>query len=108
MTHIRMSRWESKPGMDEESLRLWDNGVLDMWRAQPGLLHVYLLARPGTTERMTMSIWESADAYQAFLDSGALGPIADAYSAVYAPGTRPVATEWNVVTDDWPDARPRP
>jgi heme-degrading monooxygenase HmoA len=102
MTHVRMSCWTSKPGMDSESLRLWTEGVLDVWRAQPGLVQVHLLSRRGTDQRMTFSVWRSSQDYEAFARSDALRDVAAAFDHVYTDGGRPVAAVWAVLTDDWP------
>jgi heme-degrading monooxygenase HmoA len=100
---IRMSQWRSKPDADERSLDRWSNGVKDLWLAQDGLLQVHLLARPGSLQRMTFSVWESQDAYQAFARSGALGEITSTFEDIYdGAGGLPQPVEWVVLTQDWP------
>lgn len=100
---IRMSKWCAKPDADERSLQLWSNGVKDLWHAQEGLLQVHLLARPGSRQRMTFSVWESQSAYDAFARSGALGGISATFKDIYdGAGGRPQPTEWLVLTEDWP------
>ena len=100
---IRMSAWRSKPDADERSLQLWSTGVRDLWHAQEGLLQVHLLARPGTLQRMTFSVWESPSAYEAFARSEALSEISATFEDIYdGDGGRPAPVEWVVLTDDWP------
>ncbi|WP_395103894.1 antibiotic biosynthesis monooxygenase [Actinomadura sp. SCN-SB] len=101
-----MARWKCRMGRDPEALRLWEERVLDVWRAQPGLLHVHLLARDGSDERMTLSVWESEAACAAFVQSAALHEIASAYEQVYTADGRPMSSGWTVLTDDWPVTAP--
>jgi heme-degrading monooxygenase HmoA len=102
MALVRMSRWRTRPGLDAESLRLWSDSVLAVWRTQPGLIQVHLLALEGTDERMTLSVWSSSEAYEAFASSDALRTVASAFDEIYTENGRPSATVWNVLTEDWP------
>jgi heme-degrading monooxygenase HmoA len=88
--------------MDAESLRLWTDGVLDVWRAQAGLIQVHLLAREGSEERMTFSVWATARDYETFAAGIALRDVAAAFDEIYAENGRPSPTVWSVLTDDWP------
>jgi heme-degrading monooxygenase HmoA len=100
---IRMSHWVTKPGMDEESRRLWEERVRAIWRAQPGLIQAHLLAEDGSDRRMTFSVWRTQADYDAFRASDALREVAAAYDAIYTEDGRPAPVDWRVLTDDWPD-----
>jgi heme-degrading monooxygenase HmoA len=104
VTYIRMSCWTAEPDSDAESLARWAGGTLARWREQPGLLHVHMLEREGTQDRMTLSVWDSVDSYDRFIASGQLVEIIASFDGIYAAGGAPVATEWVVMTDDWPMA----
>lgn len=100
---IRMSKWSVREGLENIDHReRWYQGVRDLWYAQPGLLNAHVLGRPGTRERMTFSVWESEEQYRAFTGSSALQHVIGESDDIYAPGGRPVAQEWAVLTDDWP------
>jgi hypothetical protein len=53
---------------------------------------------------MTLSVWDSVDSYDRFIASGQLVEIIASFDGIYAAGGAPVATEWVVMTDDWPMA----
>jgi heme-degrading monooxygenase HmoA len=99
---IRMSKWTTKEGLDQESRRLWEEGVRAVWKNQPGLIQAHLLAEPGTSNRMTFSVWASAEDYERFRNSQALRTVTEAYEDIYSTGGAPSPEEWKVLTEDWP------
>jgi heme-degrading monooxygenase HmoA len=100
---IRMSEWATRPGADRRSLKLWNDGVRELWHEQDGLIQVNLLAKGGSLDRMTFSVWESREAYERFQRSEALQQLTRSFDTVYdGQGGRPRANEWTVLTNDWP------
>lgn len=98
--YVRMSRWDSRPGMDEESLRLWSTGAREVFFSQQGIVQASLLALPDSDTRMTFSVWESATDHDRFV-AGDLRRAVRMYDGVFAPGSTPNPTLWQVLSDDW-------
>jgi heme-degrading monooxygenase HmoA len=98
--YVRMSRWDTRPGLDDESRRLWAGGAREIFLAQPGIVQASLLALPDSNQRMTLSVWESAEDHDRFA-SGEVRRAAAMFDAIYAEGGTPHAAMWTVLTDDW-------
>jgi heme-degrading monooxygenase HmoA len=97
---VRMSRWDTRPGMDDESRRLWTDGAAEIFLAQPGIVQASLLALPDSNQRMTFSVWQTAADHHRFV-AGDLRHAVARYAAVFAEGGTPSAALWTVMTDDW-------
>lgn len=101
---VRMSRWDTRPGMDHESQRLWATGARDIFFSQPGIVQASLLALPDSKQRMTLSVWESTDDHDRFV-VGDLRRAVGMFDDVFAPGGTPNAALWQVMSDDWRSPR---
>lgn len=98
---IRMTKWKSKPGLDEESKQIWKDAVRPVWYRQPGLVRAHLLYDANTLERMTFSVWETEEDYEAFKKSADLQYVIDAYAHIYAPNTSTEPRDWGILSEDW-------
>lgn len=101
---VRMTRWRARPGTDAESRHLWESAVRPIWWSQPGLVRAHLLAATDSDERMTFSVWRTADDYDAFVRSPDLVRVVEAYDHIYTDDGRPRAQDWTVLTEDWQEA----
>jgi hypothetical protein len=106
---IRMSRWTSRPDVDEAARARWNELVRPVWYSQGGLQQAHILAERGTLNRMTLTAWQSVAAYEAFLASPTLPELAPMFDDFYdGEDGRPEATGWLVLTDDWPELERKP
>jgi hypothetical protein len=106
---IRMSRWTSRPDVDEAARARWNELVRPVWYSQTGLHQAHILAERGTLNRMTLTAWQSVAAYEAFLASPTLPRLAPMFDDFYdGEDGRPEATAWLVLTDDWPEPERKP
>jgi hypothetical protein len=106
---IRMSRWTSRPDVDEGARARWNELVRPVWYSQTGLRQAHILAERGTLNRMTLTAWQSVAAYEAFLASPTLPRLAPMFDDFYdGEDGRPEATAWLVLTDDWPEPERKP
>lgn len=99
-----MSRWVTRPDQDRLALELWWNGVRAVWERQPGLVHVHLLARRDSRDRMTLSVWRTEEDYLRFRTSDDLARVAQSFDEVYDHDGWPQAEDWSVLSEDWPVA----
>jgi heme-degrading monooxygenase HmoA len=102
--HIRMSTWATRPGMDDESARLWSTGARDIFYRQPGLVQANILALPDSDQRMTFSVWESVEHHEQFV-AGELQRAVRMFDDVFAPGGNPQAKLWQLLAGEWPAQR---
>jgi heme-degrading monooxygenase HmoA len=99
--YVRMSTWATRPGMDDESRRLYASGARDIFYRQPGIVQASLLALPDTDQRMTLSVWESVEDHERFV-AGDLVQAVHMFDHVFAPGGTPQANLWQLLAGDWP------
>jgi heme-degrading monooxygenase HmoA len=102
--YVRMSTWTTRPGMDDESVRLWTSGARDIFFSQPGIVQANLLALPDTDQRMTLSVWESVGAHERFV-AGGLQQAVRMFDHVFAPEGTPRANLWQLLAGDWSPPR---
>src|SRR4051794_27538810 len=102
--YVGMSIWRTRPAMDDEPQRLRSAGARHVFFRQPGIVQANLLALPDTDRRMTLSVWESAEAHERFV-AGDLATAVRMYDAVFASGGSPNAALWQVMAGDWLQAR---
>ena len=100
---VRMARWECRPEVREEAAALFENGALPILARQPGARSAMLLAEPGSTRRIALTVWEDETSYRRFVESEAMREITEMFAPMYVDGALPVGSEFEVVrSGDFP------
>ncbi|MGI9331562.1 MAG: antibiotic biosynthesis monooxygenase [Gammaproteobacteria bacterium] len=93
----RMAHWNCRPDCQDAAAALFERKALPILAGQAGALGAMLLAQPGTTERIALTLWADEASYRRFVESAAMREITEAFAPMYVDGALPVGSEFEVV-----------
>ena len=87
--YVRMAYWSCKPECWGEDAELFHDGAVPIMQAHQGFVRAMLLGEQKAEQRIAFTVWESPQAYEAFVASPDLEKITVMFSHMYVEGKRP-------------------
>ena len=87
--YVRMAYWFCSPENWGQDADLFENGAVPIMQAHRGFVQAMLLGEADAEQRIAVTIWQSPQAYQSFVDSPDLEKITEMFSHMYVDGKRP-------------------
>src|SRR5262245_5242056 len=96
--HARLTTAQGRPGEIDAVRRLWEDEILPAARQQPGSKGAVVIGDPTTGKTYSISVWESAEAERASMNSDFMRTVlAKAAALVVSP---PVQEAYEVIVYD--------
>ncbi|MDE2791730.1 MAG: antibiotic biosynthesis monooxygenase [Paracoccaceae bacterium] len=87
--YVRIAHWSCDPDHWNADADLFENGAVPILRKYHGFVRAMLLGEDSGARRIALTVWESADAYRAFVASPDLERITAMFAHMYVDGKRP-------------------
>lgn len=94
--YVRMAHWNCRKECWGEDAALFESGAVPIMQGHAGFVRAMLLATPDDVQRIAFTVWQSKDAYQAFISSPDLEKITAMFAHMYVDGDRPQPEEFTV------------